>query len=164
MVWQIDNEWGGDNGGVRVAAFTESVCKLLLRQTRVYYDEIADLLDTELLETFATQAEDDSVEQVTEKLLAMHEEYRVGHAPTAVAELVSSNTALGSRAATLAACRGLEAPSEIESDLESELGGAEGMDEDNDPVPIAEGRQREPVLPVVDEDGFELVQTKGRRR
>jgi pre-rRNA-processing protein TSR2 len=161
---QIDHEWGGDQAGQRVAAFTESVCNLILRSSRVYYDQIADLLDAELLEAFATQAEDDSVEEVTERLLAMHDEFRAGHAPTAAAVLAETSAGSAARLATLAQCRGLEAPSEIESDLDSQLGNGDAMDEDDEPVPLEQGRQRAPVLPVVDEDGFELVQPKGRRR
>jgi len=161
---QIDNEWGGDQSGEHVTAFVESVCALILRASRVYYDEIADQLDATLLEQFATQAEDESVEEVAERLLAMHDEYRAGHAPTAAAELAEADahTARAARAATLAACRGLEAPSEIESDLDSEMADGSTMDDD-EPVPLGLAAPREPVMPVIDEDGFELIQ-KGRRR
>lgn len=140
---------------------------LVLRSERVYFDEIADLLDSVLLEQFATQAEDDSVEEVAERLLAMHDEYRAGHAPTAAAVLAEAGSARASRAATLALCRGIEGASEIvDSECESEPGGGGGdaMDEDDEPVPLSEVKPREPVMPVIDEDGFELVQNKGRRR
>lgn len=143
----------------------------MLRAERVYFDQLADLLDAVLLEQFATQAEDDSVEQVAEALLAMHDELRAGHAPTAATVLAEAGTARAARAATLALCRGLEAPSEIVDNSEggSEPAGGRGgdaMDEgDDEPVPLGEERPpREPALPVVDEEGFELVHTRGRRR
>ncbi|KAG8460038.1 hypothetical protein KFE25_014183 [Diacronema lutheri] len=165
----IDNEWGGDHAGQHVGAFVDAALALVLRTERVYFDELADMLDGVLLEQFATQAEDDSVEQIAERLLDMHNEYRSGHAPTAAAVLVEAGTASATRAATLAKCRAIEAPSEIvESELGSESagdGGAMDEDEADDPVPISEVRApRERVLPAVDEDGFELVPPKGRRR
>lgn len=159
----------------------------------MYFDEIADLLDATLLEEFCTQAEDDSVEEITEKLLSMHDEYRAGHAPTALAMLARANELALARQAALQHCREGKDPDHAD---ESDAGEEEDEGGTN-PVPMDDGTaapglpswvpaQALPQLPgqqspgpdagaaqappdhhppQVDGDGFQTVtRQRGRRR
>lgn len=174
----VDHQWGGAESPAKVAAFADSACRLVFSTQRVYFDQFADLLDSTLLDEFATQAEDDSVEEVAERLQNIHDEWRVGHAPTALAMLASAQQQPAQRETTLAMCKAGAGIGDEDDDLVDDNGDqhslpggeAQGLALHAQSSPTAmdadaQTAEQPPPRPepVIDDDGFELVPARRRR-
>uniref|UniRef100_A0A1D1ZRP3 Pre-rRNA-processing protein TSR2-like protein n=2 Tax=Auxenochlorella protothecoides TaxID=3075 RepID=A0A1D1ZRP3_AUXPR len=148
------NEWGGSNSREKAAGIQHEVLEWFYGKKSHEMLDLADLLDQAISEDFNIQAEDDSPYQLARSLVNMHNQVAQGNY-----EYVHQLQATPAGAA--AASQNAQ-PAEEEGSSSSGEGsgsddeGEEGMDIDEAPAPAA------PKAPVVDADGFELVQRKGR--
>lgn len=146
--------------GAGASTSTSSSDKVASRVPEV--DELADLLEDVLAEEFCTSIEDDSAEHLAKALLRCYADCENAQY-AGVLQLQRSYEARSPTAAATARAAAKAAGGEDSSDDGSEEddadGDAEMMDVD---VTDGAGPSSRPE-PVVDEDGFELVQ-KGRRR
>ena len=130
-------------------------------------DEIADLLQQIMSDEFDANIEDGSLEAVASDVVklwrALIED--TGKAEGVVQEM-ESRAAKAQKGAGLQATKGqgTEGISSDEDDSGSESGGEDEEEGEDDPMNGEEAPQLvERQEKVVDEDGFELVQKKGRR-
>lgn len=124
------------------------------------------MLEDALQTDFNVQAEDDSPYQVSRSLVNMHNQVASGDR-----SYVETLRLL--QPVSAAVCQKENAPPDPEADSSSSsdedeedgMGrdGADEMDMDDGPVAGA-GNQPAQTGPIIDEDGFELVQRKGRGR
>lgn len=128
-----------------------------------YADELEALLDDAMLNDFNVEAEDGSPLQVAQSLVAVYHECFQGNYATV--QRMQAQAAVGaSRSQRAVVPRG---EGDEEEDSSSDEGG-EGEDEDEemeDAEAAGPSHPPQPVGPVVDEDGFTLVQRPrpGRR-
>ena len=156
----VENEFAGSATRNRALALMQRVLDGLLASTTVHRDELEDLLDLALIDDFNIEAEDDSPKQVAEVLCMLHAEASRGVSATA--------DMLLERAAGKSSWVQVPPPPRVRGDDDSSDedidDGAEGDHEGREPVSMdAEGTSSQ-RLPEVDEDGFQMVQGKGRRR
>ncbi|TPX61064.1 hypothetical protein PhCBS80983_g01394 [Powellomyces hirtus] len=130
--------------------------------------EIAQNLEAYFDEVFHANLDDGSPNQIGEKLCRLYKEIMVdGRTETFEAVKATANRANGVAGASVRA--GDDDSSDDDESSDEEIVGAEASSSSFSTEPMqvdavpAEPRQRRPE-PVVDEDGFEIVQKKGRRR
>lgn len=163
----VENEFAGGGTRERALALLQRVLTALLTSQTVHRDELEDLLDLALLDDFNIEAEDESPKEVAMLLCQLHAEAKAGSTMTA--------DALFQRAAAKGTRSWVEVPppprvkndddssdDDMCDDDDNEGGGGGGgggrstMD--------TEMEQQGPPEPVVDEDGFQMVQSgRGRR-
>lgn len=126
-----------------------------------YADELEALLDEAMLEDFNVEAEDGSPTQVAQSLVAIYNECFQGNYATV--QRLQAQAAVGASRSQRARVPG-ELGDEEDSSSDEEDGG-EGEDEDEEMEDV-QAAPSQPPQPVVDEDGFTLVQRSrgGRAR
>ncbi|CAD6585895.1 MAG: hypothetical protein TREMPRED_004271 [Tremellales sp. Tagirdzhanova-0007] len=125
------------------------------------HDDLADLLNQMMSDEFEANIEDGSIEAVTADILRLWRDL-FSAAPEAIVEALERKAAEVKRSGVQATQAGDLIEVEDEDDGES---GSEEEDMEIDEAPklVARHKEEKPE-PVVDEDGFTLVQGIGRRR
>lgn len=133
-------------------------------------DDIGDLLAQIMSDEFDANVEDGSIEAVAKDLVRVWKGIVAANSQGQEQRLQMEGVVgeMESRAAKLGtSVQATAGPGpEVDSDEESGSGSeSEGGDDDDDAMDVDEAPQLVPARqePVVDEDGFELVQKKGRR-
>nr|XP_043620120.1 pre-rRNA-processing protein TSR2 homolog [Erigeron canadensis] len=75
----IENEWGGRDTRQRAQQLAVDIYHRLIRpaETTLYVDDLDNLLDDFML-SLNTEVDDGSIEDISDKLMIMHEEYLEG--------------------------------------------------------------------------------------
>mmetsp|Transcript_12542 Transcript_12542/g.41043 ORF Transcript_12542/g.41043 Transcript_12542/m.41043 type:complete len:178 (+) Transcript_12542:58-591(+) len=151
----VDQGWSDGDGAANANALLASLLALLLRDKKVFVDEVEDLLFDALEGKFNALAEDGSVEEVATLLLKLRAECAAGNFATAQ-DIISKAAAQGQQGAAPSASIDQTADDVSDDDLND--------DSDEEMVGVSALSRREE--PVVDEDGFQVVasQRKGRSR
>lgn len=172
----VNEQWGGRSSAekrtwmasILIDEFESRFSPASPEELPLDEDEIADLLQQIMSDEFDANIEDGSLEAVASDVVklwrALMED--VGKAEGVVQEM-ESRAAKAQKGAGLQATKGqgTEGMSSDEDDSGSDSGDGEDGDEgEDDPMDGEEAPQLvERQEKVVDEDGFELVQKKGRR-
>lgn len=162
MKLAVEMEWGGSGTRDRALALLQRVLSGLLSTATVHRDELQDLLEEAMLDDFNVEAEDESCAQVAELLCKIHSEALVGG--TATADLVLGRNAGRSSWVTV------PPPPRVRGEDDSDSDDTDCDDDDaaagGGPCAMDDGEGRAPRRPepVVDDDGFQMVQTRGRRK
>jgi len=134
----VDNEWGGRDTRLRSQQLAVDTLSLLTRPKEpVYIDEVENMLDTFMDSSLYTQIEDGSIEEISEKLMVMHEECLEGNF-TSIERLKETNPP---RAAV----------PRIKQDDESDDTSSSG-DDDSSEMAVDGGPESETNLNQMDED------------
>ncbi len=158
----VENEWGGHHTRERALALLQRVNDGLLASATVHRDELHDLLELAMMDDFNTDAEDESCDQVARILCTMHAEAKAGS--TAMAdELLQRAAGKSTWVQTAPPPRARKDDSSDDgcsSDGSDDEGSGAGGAMELDGADGARGRKE----PEVDEDGFQMVQTRSRGR
>ncbi|GBF98689.1 hypothetical protein Rsub_11403 [Raphidocelis subcapitata] len=167
----VENEWGGPHSVDKANAVIQDVIEWFYTRKECHVDELEVELDDAMVQEFSTECEDGSTKQVAATLIELHTQCLLGE--TALLEQLRSRAASGAAASKrqVVDLDGAELDDDDDGSSGSGSGGGDDeMDEGADagaaapsaaPLGAGAGAAAKPA-PVVDEDGFELVQ--GRRR
>lgn len=137
----LSNMWGGPESHGKAQALATNVTDWLLDSKEVYADELEDLLDAELLDSWNTQAEDDSPREVAALITRVFYETLQGQGDTL--------NFLASRATS------------AQRQLEQSLDQAQQMQQQQQQAAAMEHRPSQPrPKPTVDEDGWTTVPSR----
>jgi len=156
----VENEWGGRATRDKALQLLHRVLTGLLSSSAVHVEELEELLDSALLDDFNVEAEDDSPAQVARLLCTLHSEARAGCSTTALGILEKHAS---KREQSNWVVAPLPPKQSTDSSDDEDIGedGDENMAVD---TTGASGSSREPKVPEVDEDGFQMVsRSRGRR-
>ncbi|KIY92516.1 hypothetical protein MNEG_15446 [Monoraphidium neglectum] len=164
----VENEWGGPLSVDKANQIIQDVLDWFYDKKEHHADDLELELEDALVQDFNTECEDGSPKQVAATLVELHTQLLQGS--TTLLEQIRSRQASGAAASKRQVVDFDGAEVEGGSSSGEDDDGDEGMDEDNDaPAAVALSAQqqqqtqaREKPQPVVDADGFEMVQ--GRRR
>lgn len=163
----VENQWGGPHSVDKANQVIQDVIDWFYDKKEHYADDLELELDDALRQDFNTECEDGSPREVADVLIRLHNQLLQGD--TTLLGQLRSRQASGASASTRQV---------VDFDgAEIEGSGGSSSDEDDDdemddggeapaatPLgPPQEQRQPKPQ-PVVDEDGFELVQGRRGRR
>jgi pre-rRNA-processing protein TSR2 len=130
------------------------------------YDDLADLINQMMSDEFESNIEDGSIDAVASDLVRLWRDIlqpAPGAQPSTVVEALERKAGeikgKGVQATKGAGLQTVDGDSDSDWDSESDDGGME-VDEAPQLVPATERERQEPV---VDDDGFTLVQTKGKK-
>lgn len=130
-------------------------------------DDLGDLLNQMITDEFDAKIEDGSIDSIANDIIKLWHDILLPPADTTPESFVA---ALEARAASrrksgVQVSRGADPEEEDGSEDESGSDDEEddGMDVDEAPRLVPREKEKEKVEPVVDEDGFTLVQNKGRK-
>lgn len=159
------NEWGGPESSAKAQSLLEDVIQWFYTVKDHDYLDLEDLLDEALQLDFNIQAEDDSPYQMARNLVNMHNQVAGGDYSyvETLRKLPQLNCAGSSQRDQNMQQDDESTSSEDEEDADSpeaahhEDGDAMEMDDTS-----AGGSMQQPRQPIVDEDGFQVVQRKGR--
>lgn len=162
----VENEFAGSNTRDNALALLQRVRDGMLSSPVVHKDELEALLDDALLDDFNVEAEDESPSEVAKLLCQMHAEARAGS--TATAEMVLQRMAGKSS--------WVEVPPPPKVRGEDDSSDDDGADDDEpgatatpsgDAMDVGDevgGSSSSRAAPEVDEDGFQMVPSKSKRR
>ncbi len=167
----VAEEWGGPDSGAKrtwiassvVDLFEESLTTIAEERTPpIDLDDLADMLFGMVSDEFDADLEDNSAEAVASDVLKLWDSI-VGGSIDMVEEL--ERLVEANKGKKMDAIRSHEEDSE--SGSESGSGSEdeeedEAMDVDEQPPTLVESQDKKKEEPVVDEDGFTLVQGKGK--
>ena len=126
------------------------------------HDDLADLLNQMLSDEFDANIEDGSIDAVTADILRLWRDV-FSAAPEAIVEVLERKAAEVKRSGVRATRVGDLIEVEDEDEDESGSGSEENMEVDEAPHLVVRHKEERPE-PVVDDDGFTLVQSSGRHR
>mmetsp|Transcript_19436 Transcript_19436/g.27124 ORF Transcript_19436/g.27124 Transcript_19436/m.27124 type:complete len:196 (+) Transcript_19436:65-652(+) len=168
LVLAVENGWGGLNSRRKAESMQEE-CLDMFKNGKVYPDELIELFYDWFLQDFNTDPQDGSVEQVSRLLVDLFNKI-------AADDLSLLNTVLSQKAPKGAEQSiGRDETQEVdaepddddddedEEDEQSEPMDTE-MDVDNQSNTSRQSNQSTPKTPVVDEDGWEVVTRKGKKK
>lgn len=160
----VENQWGGTDSANKADWLIHESIGWFYSKKEHYADELEEELDDALLNEFNAQIEDGSSAELAKTLVTVYNEFLEGNlsaldklraaaaaAPAAAAAAKSKKQVVDRDGAVMA--DGEDNSSGSDSDGE----GSDAMDEDK-PSRADAGPRRLP--PVVDEDGFTMVQTR----
>lgn len=153
LVLAVENQWGGPESEAKREHLVQETLRYFLKHKEHYADELEEDLDDAILHDFNTQAEDGSPKEIADMLLAMYKECVVGN--FSLIEKLRSHPVAG---AGRSQQQVVDNDGTIVSDADSE------DDEMEDAQPMQQDEPPKRPEPVVDEDGFTLVQSGRRRR
>ncbi|EFJ43017.1 hypothetical protein VOLCADRAFT_96752 [Volvox carteri f. nagariensis] len=168
----VENQWGGSNSAEKADLLLHDCLDWFYNKREHYVDELEENLDDAILQDFNLEAEDGSPHQVADALVKLHNELVAGS--TTYLEQLRSMGAAGTQRSKRQVVD-LDGTVVAEGDAGMETSDEEDEDEDEDDEMEAEGAGGQqaprampleppvPRGPVVDEDGFTMVQGKGRR-
>ncbi|KAG2446214.1 hypothetical protein HXX76_000806 [Chlamydomonas incerta] len=169
----VENQWGGGNSQEKAEGLFQDCLDWFYKKREHWADELEEELDDALLQDFHVEAEDGSPKLIAEGLVKLYQELVAGS--TAYLDHLRAMAAAGAKACkrqvvdldgTVVAeedADGMETSSEEGDDDE------EGEDGDGDTEMGGEAPRGVPLeppaprVPVVDEDGFTMVQGKARK-
>lgn len=161
----VENQWGGASSVEKANLLISDIVAWFYRRKEHFVDELAEELEDAISHDFNVQAEDGSPEQVAISLVDMFSQVKEGNLA-----LVEKFRAMPTLAATKSQKQVIDYDGTVlDGDDDSSSGsgsddGDDAMDADMvegvpNAVPMAPA---EPVGPVIDEDGFQMV-SKGRK-
>uniref|UniRef100_A0A7S0Y8A4 Pre-rRNA-processing protein TSR2 homolog n=1 Tax=Polytomella parva TaxID=51329 RepID=A0A7S0Y8A4_9CHLO len=166
----VDNKWGGDNSEEKAQFLMEDIIDWFYKQRDHFTDDLEVELDEAILHDFNVEAEDGSPKQVSQALIQLYQEVQKGQMD--MLEHLRRLEAEGAKKSKKQVMdldgtimeAGIDDMKDSSSDDEgsdAEMGDV-AMEADEAPlaIPIAEPEIK---APIVDEDGFTMIQ-KGRRR
>ncbi|OZJ04945.1 hypothetical protein BZG36_01762 [Bifiguratus adelaidae] len=149
----VEHQWGGmDSEAKRDALVTELKDYIVQTRKTIEYDTVADYLTDYMSEEFDTLLEDDSAEPIAKHIMRIYHECLHGNYSGVEEMAAIAARRSGQKTAVT------EAPGNDDDDEDDD---GEDMDMDMD---MTTKPAKEPQAPIIDEDGFELVQKKGNRR
>lgn len=161
----VEQQWGGPDSEAKADYLIDDVVQWFYKKKEHYVDDLEMELVDGLLEDFQLEAEDGSPRQVATSLIALYQACCHNDAGP-LQQLRQQYTAGGSGAAgSRPVTGGADAEGSSSSDEDD-------MDEDMQEAPAAvpmsaaaaAGAAQPRPGPIVDDDGFELVQTRRGRR
>lgn len=159
----VEHEWGGSGSSQKADQLRADIIEWFYNGREHWADELEEAIDEVMTTDFNAQIEDGSQTEVADKLVQLHAELKAGkldlyHRIKATAEQAMQAARRSQRQVVDNDGAVMEGESS-DSDSDSEMAGSgdEGMmDAEGDGAAAATG-------PVVDDEGFELVQRRGRR-
>ena len=152
----VENDWGGPSTRDKALSLLQRTLQALNTPV-VHRDEVEAFLEDTLVEDFNIEAEDESPRQVAEVLCKLHAEARAGSTTTAA--LLAERAAAKGKSWVDAPLPPGRKRAGDSSDDESD-DGEDDMDMEGGGGGRGEGSVRQE--PVVDDDGFQMVQTRSR--
>ncbi|GAX83506.1 hypothetical protein CEUSTIGMA_g10931.t1 [Chlamydomonas eustigma] len=166
----VENSWGGASSKEKAEGLKQEVLDWFYKKKEHYADELEELLDDAILHDFNVEAEDGSPRQVAEALVSIYKECFEGdysavqrmQANAANGAAKSKRQVVDNDGTVMGEDSGGDSSSdddELDNDEEMEdvtITGATGTGA----VPMESSR---PMGPVVDEEGFTVVQRRGKR-
>ena len=157
----VENDWGGQSTRDKALSLLERTLQALNTPV-VHRDEVEAFLEDTLVEDFNIEAEDESPRQVAEVLCKLHAEALAGSTTTAA--LLAERAAAKGKSWVDAPLPPGRHRAGDSSDEESDDGEEDGMDmEGGGGGGGGEGSARQYQAPVIDDDGFQTVQTRSSR-
>lgn len=161
----VQNEWGGMHSAQKGQELLQDVIDWFYNTKDPEMFDLQELLEEALQLDFNIQAEDDSPYQVARLLVNMHNQVAAGDF-SYVQQMRQQAAAQQAAAAAAASQRAPNGLPEADDDSSSD----EGSDDEDDAMDAEGGEDMEmddaaaaqPQGPVVDEDGFQVVQRKGK--
>ncbi|ANB11013.1 Tsr2p [Sugiyamaella lignohabitans] len=159
----VDNQWGGADSEDKRDWMVGSVVELFETSNYVDSDDIEDRLLGIMEDEFGVSIEDNTATPVAVSIIQLYKECAEGNF-SHVDELYAKYQEKESkRKAGLLPVNKVQTEGSDEEDEDEEEG--DDDEEMNDaPASSSSSDPSEPQGPIVDEDGFELVQKKGNRR
>ncbi|KAL0022743.1 hypothetical protein WJX77_010678 [Trebouxia sp. C0004] len=175
----IDNEWGGPSSRQKAEQLYQDVLHWFYNHTEHYADDLEVDLEAAMMQDFNAELQDDSPRQVSITLVSLHQECLQGnlsriqqlkeHISTNIHNLAQSQQEVVDRDGTVLLGGG-DDPSSSDDDEQGVAcmqGADQAMEEDApDAVPFTAQNQGLPLTmqrsPVIDQDGFQTVQTRRR--
>ncbi|GFR41430.1 hypothetical protein Agub_g2118, partial [Astrephomene gubernaculifera] len=171
----VQNQWGGANSAEKAEVLFRDCLDWFYKKREHYADELEEELDDAILQDFNVEAEDGSPRLVAEALVKLYGELLAGGGSSAYLQELRSMAA-----AEVQQCKrqvvDLDGTVVAEEDADMDTSDEDDDDEDDEDDDMdadgAGGQQAPravpleppaPRVPVVDEDGFTMVQGKGRR-
>ena len=153
----VENEWGGDNTrGKALQLMQTTILQIANSQAKVHADEVEDFLDQSLVDEFNVEAEDGSPQQVAQLLVTIHREAQNGTSATAD-ELIK-------RAGDTRTWVDVAPPRAACNDESSDDDDVVDASDGEDVVSMDDVEPAGDVVPILDEDGFQMVTRSGRSR
>eukprot|EP00892_Ulva_mutabilis_P012337 jgi/Ulvmu1/9476/UM052_0045.1 len=167
----VENQWGGRDSTEKADDMYNEILEWFYKRKEHYPDELEPLLETIILEDFNVQAEDGSPLQVSKALVDLYKQCLAGDFSliqrlSAVASgaqqsagfaVDNDGTAVPMNTADGGDSSDDDADDDDEMDVDEAGPGAAAAQEET------AQRQQAPAGPVIDDDGFQMVQ-RGRRR
>ncbi|TGZ84211.1 hypothetical protein EX30DRAFT_338757 [Ascodesmis nigricans] len=152
----VSCQWGGPDSADKRDWLCGTVADLFVERPETDTEDVEDVLLQVMADEFEVNLEDDSAYLVAQTVMKLKDQIAIGNFAD-VDEMQRLWEERGTRRS---------GPAPVVQEIEEEAGSSEDEDEDTEmqdaPTAPAEPRQR--IEPVVDEDGFELVQKRGGRR
>eukprot|EP00197_Chlamydomonas_leiostraca_P013052 CAMPEP_0202867836 /NCGR_PEP_ID=MMETSP1391-20130828/9650_1 /ASSEMBLY_ACC=CAM_ASM_000867 /TAXON_ID=1034604 /ORGANISM="Chlamydomonas leiostraca, Strain SAG 11-49" /LENGTH=216 /DNA_ID=CAMNT_0049547913 /DNA_START=16 /DNA_END=666 /DNA_ORIENTATION=- len=164
----VENQWGGANSAEKAHWLLQETIQWFYKNKEHYADDLEEELDDALLHDFNVEAEDNSPGELSKALVSLYQECMQGNFNTvhqlqaaAAAAAAASGAAKSKRQVVDrdGTIMGEDSGNEDSSSDE----GDDDMDEDMaGPSGMQQQQPKEPEGPIVDEDGFTLVQKAGK--
>ncbi|XP_047310939.1 pre-rRNA-processing protein TSR2-like [Impatiens glandulifera] len=147
----VADNWGGGDSILKSQNFAAEVLLWFTHPNEavLYIDDLEDILDESMVSLFDSEIEDNSIEEIAEKLMVMHEECLQGNYNSI--QILLNDDVHHIRQAAAAAAAAADVIDEFEAMVLVE-----------NPGPQA--RVDEPNAPEVDEEGWRIVGPRRRRR
>jgi pre-rRNA-processing protein TSR2 len=159
----VTAQWGGPESGEKRDWLVGSVVDMFAEASYLEAEDIEDRLLGVMEDEFGTSIEDDSGLPVAAQVIAIYKECAKGDFTTVDALYQAYQTREEQKKAGLITTKKVK----VEGDDESDCSSDEENDNDEDVPALKEDvemEEAEPQGPVIDDDGFELVQKKGKGR
>jgi len=153
----VQESWGGPHGADKRAWIVSTIIDAF-EADPLDQDQVEDLLLDSMMEEFETEVDDDSSQIVARDILNVWKAACEGHADV-VLKLEADAQKLGTRILSSARKEGNGDEEWVDEDA-----GGDDMDIDETPQLMAPRGPEAKPEPVLDEDGFELVQKSRKAR
>ncbi|XP_002983095.2 pre-rRNA-processing protein TSR2 homolog [Selaginella moellendorffii] len=158
----VENEWGGRNSVQKSQQLVEDVVSFLT-QTKgtLYIDDLEALLEDAMSESFNTDLEDGSHEEVAEIVMFLNEECGVGNFERVKSMALSANPSSGAQKKSI--CKDTEESNDDESGEVAELSSTSNLEKEPASIPetMDIDKSNETEAP---EDDWTVVQSRRSRR
>ncbi|GIL72313.1 hypothetical protein Vretimale_3990 [Volvox reticuliferus] len=162
----VENQWGGSKSAEKADLLLNDCLDWFYQKREHYVDELEENLDDAILQDFNVEAEDGSPHQVADACVKLYQELVAGS--TAYLEQLRSMGPGG-----LEQCKRqvVDLDGTVVAEEDADMDSSDGDDDEDEDDMEAEGQQAPQAVPlepprlrgpVVDEDGFTMVQGKGR--
>ncbi|GLC45758.1 hypothetical protein PLESTB_000501800 [Pleodorina starrii] len=165
----VENQWGGSNSAEKADLLLQDCLDWFYKKREHYVDELEEELDDAILHDFNVEAEDGSPHLVAEGLVKLYQEL-VGGSTTYLEQL----RAMAAAGVQQSKRQVVDLDGTVVAEEDADMASSDDDDEEDDEMDTegagGQGAPRAvpleppaPRAPVVDEEGFTMVQGKGRR-
>ncbi|XP_078153140.1 uncharacterized protein LOC144548343 [Carex rostrata] len=152
----VENQWGGRKSRGRADQLVASIQEFFGQKEDLYIDELEKLLDDYMYHSLSAVVDDESVPEVAEQLMIMHEEYLEGKY-----ESIQKLKRLAPRTNAVSQSK------QVVNDDDDESSDEEGSESDSMEMEVTQEMDVDPVKtgtkPGPDPDGWTVVANKRNR-